>query len=149
LANDTVAGGGSMTAEVVTGPASGNLSLNSDGSFTYSPNANFHGADSFTYKAVSNGQEMISVANIVVEPLNDVPVAVNDEFTIPAPSGGTATPNNVLANDSDIDGDSLTASLVSGPAHGTLTLNPDGTFNYAPQTGFSGDDAFRYQVFDG
>src|SRR5439155_966458 len=125
------------------------LSLQADGSFSYSPNANFHGADSFTYKAVSNGQEMISAANIVIEPLNDAPVAVNDEFAISPGSTSPAPANNVLANDSDIDGDPLVANLVSGPAHGTLTLNPDGTFSYAPQNGFTGDDMFRYQLFDG
>ena len=80
--------------------------------------------------------------------LNDAPIAVNDEFTI-NPANPPTVPNNVMTNDSDIDGDALTASLVSGPAHGTLSLNSDGTFSYAPQDGYSGDDAFRYQLFDG
>ncbi len=149
LANDLNPSGGAMTAQVVTGPANGTLTMNADGSFSFTPEANYHGNDSFTYKAVSNGQEMVSAANLVIEPLNDAPTAVNDEFTIQAPSGQPAVVNNVIANDSDIDGEALTANLVSGPAHGTLTLNPDGTFNYAPQNGFSGDDAFRYQSFDG
>jgi VCBS repeat-containing protein len=142
---------GGVLLHISSGPANGTLSLQADGSFSYSPNANFHGADSFTYKAISNGQEMISSANIVIEPLNDAPAAANDEFTIapPAPDGQPAAINNVMANDSDIDGDALAANLVSGPAHGTLTLNSDGTFNYAPQDGFTGDDAFRYQLFDG
>jgi hypothetical protein len=149
LANDFNPSGGAMTAQVVTGPAHGTLSMNPDGSFSFAPETNYHGGDSFTYKAVSNGQEMVSAANIVIEPLNDAPTAIDDEFTIPAPSGQPAAANNVIANDSDIDGDPLTSNPVSGPAHGTLTLNPDGTFNYTPQDGFSGDDAFRYQVFDG
>jgi hypothetical protein len=148
LANDVNPDGGDMTAEVVTGPANGTLTLNPDGSFSYTPAANFNGSDSFTYKAISNGQEMVSSANIVVEPLNDAPVATDDEFTID-PANPLATPNNVVANDSDIDGDSLAASLVSGPAHGTLSLNSDGTFDYAPEDGFSGDDSFQYQDFDG
>src|SRR5206468_692066 len=106
-------------------------------------------SDSFTYKAVNtSGQEIVSSANIVVEPLNDAPVAVDDAFTIDPTSTAPAT-NNVMANDSDIDGDPLSASLVSGPAHGTLSLNSDGTFNYVPTSGFTGDDAFRYQLFDG
>src|SRR5439155_14032233 len=87
LANDMNPGGGAMTAQVVTPPAHGTLSLNSDGSFGFTPEANFHGNDSFTYKGVSNGQEMISAANIVIEPLNDAPTAVNDEFTIPPADG--------------------------------------------------------------
>jgi VCBS repeat-containing protein len=148
LANDVNPDGGAMTAEVVTGPAHGTLALNADGSFSFSPEANWHGTDSFTYKAVSNGQEMISSANVVVEPLNDAPSASDDDFTID-PAATPPAVSNVLANDSDIDGDPLTATLVSGPAHGTLSLNGDGTFNYAPQAGFSGDDSFRYQSFDG
>jgi VCBS repeat-containing protein len=148
LANDVNPDGGAMTAAVVTGPANGSMSLNGDGSFSYTPAANFHGTDSFTYKAISNGQEMVSSANIVVEALNDAPTAVNDEFTID-PANPPAVANNVMANDSDIDGDSLTANLVSGPAHGTMSLNSDGTFSYTPQDGFTGDDSFRYQLFDG
>jgi hypothetical protein len=148
LANDLNPEGGAITAEVVTGPANGSLSLNADGSFNYTPAANFHGTDTFTYKAVSNGQEIVSSANIVVEPLNDPPIAMGDAFTVDPTMSATAT-GNVLANDSDIDGDLLAASLVDGPAHGTLSLNQDGTFTYTPQSGFTGDDAFRYQAFDG
>jgi VCBS repeat-containing protein len=149
LANDLNPDGGSLTAEVVTPPAHGALTLNPDGSFSFTPAANYNGSDSFTYKAVSNGQEMVSSANIVIEPLNDAPVAANDEFAIDSSGAQSATANNVLANDSDIDGDSLTAALVSGPEHGSLSLNADGTFNYTPTQGFTGDDAFRYQLFDG
>jgi VCBS repeat-containing protein len=148
LANDLNPEGGEMTAEVVTGPAHGALTLNADGSFSFTPEVNFHGNDSFTYKAKSNGQEMVSAANIVIEPLNDAPVAANDEFDIPAEDEG-ALAANVLANDSDIDGDAMTVNLVSGPSNGTLTLNPDGTFSYAAQEGFEGDDTFKYQLFDG
>src|SRR5207302_10370982 len=88
-------------------------------------------------------------ATLEVSPLNDAPTEVNDEFTIPAAGSQPAAVNNVIANDSDIDGDPLVANLVSGPAHGSLTLNGDGTFTYSPQNGFAGDDAFRYQNFDG
>jgi VCBS repeat-containing protein len=154
LANDVSPDGSLLTAQVVTGPAHGSLTLNPDGSFSLTPEANFHGSDSFTYKAVSNGQETVSSANIVVEPLNDAPTAADDQFAID-PTSATPSPannviaNNVTANDTDIDGEALAAILVSGPAHGMLTLNSDGTFNYVPQTGFSGDDTFRYQDFDG
>ncbi len=70
----------------------------------------------------------------------DCLLTVADEFTI-SPEGGSDTPN-VLTNDSDIDGDALIAQLVSGPAHGTLSLNVDGTFTYTPAEGFEGDDSF-------
>jgi VCBS repeat-containing protein len=149
LANDISPDGGALTAEVVTGPTNGTLSLNADGSFNYTPAGNFHGSDSFTYKAISaGGQEIVAAANIVVEPLNDAPVSGDDEFTID-PANPNSPTGNVMANDGDTDGDPLVANLVSGPAHGTLSLNSDGTFNYTPQDGFTGDDAFRYQLFDG
>ena len=54
----------------------------------------------------------------------------------------------VLGNDSDIDGDTLTAVLVSGPAHGTLALNSDGSFTYTPSANYNGSDAFRYKAND-
>ncbi len=55
----------------------------------------------------------------------------------------------VLGNDSDVDGDSLTAVLVSGPAHGTLTLNADGSFTYTPDANYHGSDSFTYKANDG
>src|SRR5207237_5526098 len=55
----------------------------------------------------------------------------------------------VLANDTDIDGDVLTATLVSGPSHGTLALNADGTFTYTPAANWNGADSFTYQTSDG
>jgi VCBS repeat-containing protein len=148
LANDLNTEGGEMTAEVITAPAHGSLTLNPDGSFSFTPEANYHGSDSFTYKAVSNGQEVIAAANIVIEPLNDAPVAVDDAVTIVG-AGIEGADGNVLANDSDLDGDSLTPSLVSGPANGSLTLYSDGSFDYTPTEGFLGTDSFRYQIFDG
>lgn len=79
------------------------------------------------------------------------PVATDDRFASSTTAGGTLTvaAPGVLGNDRDADGDRLTALLVSGPGHGTLTLDPDGLFTYAPAAGFSGDDTFGYRVSDG
>ena len=55
----------------------------------------------------------------------------------------------VLGNDSDPDGNTLLAQIVSQPAHGTLTLNADGSFTYTPTAGFSGGDTFTYAAWDG
>ena len=55
----------------------------------------------------------------------------------------------MLGNDSDVDGDALTAVLVSGPANGTLTLNADGSFTYTPDANFNGTDSFTYKANDG
>ena len=57
--------------------------------------------------------------------------------------------HGVLGNDSDVDGDTLTASLATGPANGFAILNADGCFSYTPNTGFLGDDSFTYAASDG
>jgi VCBS repeat-containing protein len=146
LANDFDLEGGELSAALVTGPEHGELTLNADGSFSYLPEANWHGADSFVYEATTTGGGTIQAeATIVIEPLNDWPVAVDDEFDV---EGGELS-ENVLTSDSDVDGDALTARLVRGPAHGELTLNPDGTFHYVADEGFTGDDCFSYQANDG
>src|SRR5204862_8218540 len=106
----------------------GTLALKRDGSFSYVPSANFHGSDSFTYVA-SNGVEVGSemTATIIVQPLNDAPAAVNDDYTTDV-SGNVSVSisTGVLANDTDIDVDPLSATLLWGPQHGTLTMNADG-----------------------
>jgi hypothetical protein len=75
-------------------------------------------------------------------------VAVNDTFTASQDTALVITAPGVLGNDTDLDGDTLNAVLVVSPAHGTLTLNTDGSFTYTPGPGFSGSDTFAYQVSD-
>ena len=90
---------------------------------------------------------------IVVNPVNDAPVALGDSFTTEQDTAYTATLNlnDLLQNDTDVEGDALTVdtSPVIGPANGTLSLNGDGTFIYTPDAGYFGDDSFVYQVSDG
>src|SRR6184192_3676010 len=108
-------------------------------------------AFSFTYKA-SDGQAQSGVATvtITVTPVNDAPVAANDDsYTTPEDTQLTVSAPGVLANDSDVDGDALSAVLVSGPSHGTLTLNSDGSFSYMPALNFNGIDSFTYKASDG
>src|SRR5207245_725233 len=127
------------------------LPINADGSLVYMPALNFNGTDSFTYKA-SDGQAQSGVATvtITVTPLNDAPVAANDDtYTTPEDTQLTVSAPGVLANDSDVDGDPLSAILVSNPTHGTLTLNSDGSFSYMPALNFNGTDSFTYKASDG
>src|SRR5207248_5846022 len=81
---------------------------------------------------------------------DSAPVAQGDAYTT---AQGTplsvAVAQGVLANDSDVDGDALTAQLVSGPAHGSLALNGDGSFTYTPDAPYSGPDSFTYKANDG
>src|SRR2546428_835198 len=114
------------------------------------PALNFNGTDSFTYKA-SDGQAQSGVATvtITVTPVNDAPVAANDDsYTTPEDTQLTVSAPGVLANDSDVDGDTLSAVLVSGPTRGTLTLNGDGSLVYMPALNFNGTDSFTYKASD-
>jgi PKD repeat protein len=80
---------------------------------------------------------------------NNPPVAVDDAYCVAEGDTLTIDAPGVLANDSDINGDPLTAVLVSNVSHGTLTLNPDGSFLYTPEVNFGGTDSFTYRANDG
>jgi len=80
---------------------------------------------------------------------NRAPVAAGDAFTTAEDTVLTVAPPGVLGNDSDPDGDPLTAALVTGPSHGTLTLNGNGSFSYTPAGNFNGSDSFSYRASDG
>jgi len=79
---------------------------------------------------------------------NEPPVAVGDSYSTDENTPLTVAAPGVLANDSDPNGDTITAVLVSGPSHGTLTLNADGSFNYTPARNFNGGDSFTYKARD-
>src|SRR6185436_16822587 len=149
LGNDTdVDAGAELTAMLGTSPANGTVTLNSAGSFTYTPHANFTGTDSFTYSA-SDGTAISNVATvtIAVTGVNDAPVAADD----PASTlEDAAVSGNVLDNDTDPDGGTaLTATLGASPTNGTVTLSPDGSFTYTPALNFNGTDRFTYTASDG
>jgi VCBS repeat-containing protein len=151
LANDTDGDSDPLTALLVSSPSHGTVTLNSNGSFTYTPTTGYSGSDSFTYKA-NDGVDDSNTAtvSITVAPANVAPVAVNDSYSTPASTALTiAVGSGVLANDTDANGDPLTAVLVANPANGTLTLNANGSFTYTPTTGFSGSDSFTYKANDG
>ena len=148
LTNDTDAEGNALTASLVTAPVQGTVVLNADGSFTYTPNADFHGADSLIYQVCDNGRpSYCDTATLIfnVVNANDPPVAVKDSFTIAEdhPLSG-----NVLANDVDVDSDTLSVSLITGPAHGRLALRADGNFTYTPSANYSGADSLVYRLCD-
>lgn len=148
LGNDTDAGGKPLTAILVSPASHGTLTLNADGSFTYTPNTGYTGSDSFTYKA-NDGQLDSNVATVSLTVHNDAPVAVNDSYTTNAVGIVSQAAPGVLVNDTDANHDPLTAVLVSGPANGSLHLNADGSFTYVPNLGFSGTDTFTYRASDG
>jgi VCBS repeat-containing protein len=143
--------GNPLTAVLATGPANGTVTLNPNGSFSYVPNANFAGTDSFTYRA-NDGQANSQPVTVTIHvwPVNDAPVAVANSYAVTEDTAlQVGFLNGVLANDTDVDGPALSASLVTGPANGTLTLNAIGSFNYVPNANFFGTDSFTYRASDG
>ena len=139
-----------LTARLVRGPSSGSVSLNSSGDFAYTPNANFFGNDAFTYEvADGNGGTDQATVSITVNPVNDAPHARDDHYSVDEDDTLIVVQPGVLGNDTDVDGDSLTARLVRGPANGSMSLSPGGEFSYTPAPGFSGADSAVYEVSDG
>ncbi len=150
LDNDTDPENDPLTAMVVAQPLNGTLTLAADGSFVYTPNANFSGEDGFSYQASDGkGDSEVAAVTITVNPVNDAPAAANDSFSTPVDAELNVAAPGVLQNDTDIDGDGLTAVVATGPANGTLTLNADGSFTYLPSAGFHGADSFTYTASDG
>ncbi len=143
----------SLTAILVTAPSrAATFTLNSDGSFSYAPAANFNGADTFTYKTNDGVNDSnVAMVTITVNPVNDVPVAQNDTYTTAEETTLAVDAPGVLSNDSDVDGgETLTAELVSGPTHAAdFQLNADGSYSYTPAQDFNGVETFTYRVFDG
>ena len=154
LANDTDADGNALTAILVSGPANGTLSLAANGGFTFTPTTDWSGTTSFTYKANDGtANSATQTATITVAPpvvVNHAPVANADAYSTAANTALTVNAaSGVLANDTDADGDALTAVLVSGPANGTLSLAADGGFTFTPTTNWSGTTSFTYKASDG
>ena len=132
----------------MSGPSHGTLFPDPDGSFNYFPNLLFIGTDSFTY-AASDGVDTVQ-ATVFINVANDAPVAVADGPYATAEDTALNVPAaGVLANDSDGDGDPLTAVLVADATSGTVTLQADGSFDYVPDPDFAGADSFTYRASDG
>jgi hypothetical protein len=141
LSNDL---GTNPRAILITRPTNGTLALNPDGTFTYRPNAGFTGPDSFTYYACDPGLPLLcgNPATVSITVLRIAPVTVADSYTTPQ---NTTLTGNVLSNDL---GTNPRAILINRPTRGTLALNPDGTFTYRPNTGYTGPDSFTYYACD-
>ena len=151
LSNDTDADNDSLTAVLAVGPENGNVFLEVDGSFTYVPDLNFSGTESFAYYA-SDGVDNSGNATvtIIIDPVASPPVAVDDSFEINEDSPLVVDATlGVLANDYDPDGDAIAAVLSTGPDNGVLDLSDDGSFSYTPDQDYFGTDTFTYKVSAG
>ncbi|MGV8803355.1 MAG: Ig-like domain-containing protein, partial [Polaromonas sp.] len=127
-------------------PAHGSVVVNANGSYTYTPAANYHGPDSFTYTVTdaASGDRLTRTVYLTVKPVVDLTanadkVATNEDTPV---SGSVAT------NDSTTSGGALAYALTSGPAHGTLVFQADGSYTYTPVADYNGPDSFTYTVTD-
>ncbi|WP_188834849.1 beta strand repeat-containing protein, partial [Pedobacter zeae] len=137
--------GNPLTYTVTTPPAHGTLIVNPDGTYTYTPAPDYNGTDTFTV-TVSDGKggTVTVTVPVTINPVNDAPVA-----TAPAIITNKNTPVNGNITASDADGDPLTFTVTTPPAHGTVVVNPDGTYTYTPANNYSGTDVFTVTVSDG
>jgi hypothetical protein len=128
-----------------TAPANGTVDVAPDGSYSYTPDADFNGTDSFDMTASDGqgGEDTVTVS-VTVTPVNDAPVATPD-----APSGAE---DNVITGQvtaTDVDGDAVSFAKASDPTNGTVVVNPDGTYSYTPAADFNGSDSFDVTASDG
>ncbi|WP_141705304.1 tandem-95 repeat protein, partial [Vibrio parahaemolyticus] len=147
LGNDTFEGDDKVVSlDNNNGPANGTVSINPDGSVTYTPNDNYHGTDSFTYIVTSGGVSESTTVNVDVTPVNDAPVAKDDIATA---QEDTAVTIDVLPNDSDVDGDKLSIESASVPKEQGTVEVVDGKLVFTPAENFNGDAEITYTVTDG
>ncbi|MFK7876369.1 MAG: Ig-like domain-containing protein, partial [Paracoccaceae bacterium] len=135
----------SLIFSLLTDGTQGSVLIQPDGTYTYTPNPDANGTDSFTYEVTDeNGGRDTATVNITIAAVNDAPEGEDDEFTTDA---GISVLGQLVA--SDVEGDALTFSLGTQAGNGSVQVNSDGSFDYTPNAGFSGSDSFTYNVSDG
>ena len=155
--NDQPSGDGGNVWSKASDAAHGTVVVRADGTFTYVPSANYNGPDSFSYTLTdANGDTSTAVASISVTAVNDPPVAQNDHASVVA---GESVAIPVLANDSDVDGNTLSVSKIAGIAvvpgskvtlpQGVVTINADGSLSSLANPDVQGDVVFSYEASDG
>ncbi len=149
LTNDSDPDMDPLTVTGTTAPTHGNVTINADGTLTYTPDHGYIGTDMFTY-TINDGNGGVDTARVTVTVTgvtrNQPPIATNN---LSSTDPGTPVTIDVLGNDSDPDGDNLEITGTTEPAHGTVIINPDGTITYIPDPGFKGTDTFEYTISDG
>jgi len=151
--NDYNTAGGDKLVDIYTYPSNGELVLNDDGSFTYTPYEGFVGLDTFDYRltdGVNDGANVATIGIIVGDVGNLAPMLGDDIFEVTVGIPLTVYASQIRENDFEWDGDRMTITTYSpGPQNGALMKNSDGGFIYTPNTDFVGEDTFEYTVSDG
>ncbi|MGD8634696.1 MAG: Ig-like domain-containing protein, partial [Anaerolineales bacterium] len=160
LSNDTDASWDTLTTTLDTPPSHGIAVVNLDGSFSYTPTANYFGTDSFTYLACDAGASCDgATVDLMINAVPDSPNAQDDSYSVDEDQSLSISAAGVLINDVDPDnlvpplwsGLVVNSSPLVGPSHaavGSFTLNADGSFDYSPAPDYFGPDQFTYQVCD-
>jgi VCBS repeat-containing protein len=149
LSNDLDADQPGFAPVLVTTATHGQVTINADGTFGYTPELNWSGVDSFSYKLSDNRVDSnTSTVTVTVTPVNDAPVAADVSFAMLEEQGIVI---DLRAHVSDIDNDAstFTGQILTGPTNGLLTQNTDGSYTYTPNADFNGVDSFTYTVNDG
>lgn len=146
LDNDSDPDGDLLTIQSVTQGSNGNVAISGD-NLIYTPNQNYNGSDSFTY-TINDGTGLTDTATVrvTIAAVNDNPLANDDSASVVQ---GESVVINAIANDTDVDGDTLSISQVSNGRNGTVVNNGNGTISYTPFATFFGEDSFTYSVTDG
>jgi VCBS repeat-containing protein len=150
LANDTDADNEALRSELITDVTHGNLTLATDGAFTYSPNPTYAGTDSFQYRARDAvAASAVLTVGITVHAVNDPPVAANDSYSVAEQERLiVSVGDGLLTNDDDPEGSTLIALLQAPLFDGDLSLSTNGAFTFLPAPGFSGLTSFGYRAYD-
>jgi hypothetical protein len=149
LANDVNPGGAPLQATVVAQPVDGVLTLNANGSFTYTPSVDLPSEDSFTYQASNGlGSNVASVRIHILDP-DGPPVAADDGYNVAIDETLNVGAPGVLGNDVNPLPGAMTVVPGRQPAHGDLTLNDNGSFSFTPDAGYNGQDSFTYRADNG
>ncbi|TMQ06211.1 MAG: tandem-95 repeat protein, partial [Deltaproteobacteria bacterium] len=146
VANDSDIDGDALAITSVTQPAHGAATVVDAHHITYAPAANYNGPDAFSYTiSDGNGGQASAAIAVVVNPVNDAPVAVADAAST---DEDTAVTVDVVANDSDVDGDALAIASITQPAHGAATIVDPHHVQYTPAPNYHGADGFSYTIAD-
>lgn len=145
--NDIPSGDGGNVWTLSTAAVNGVAVVNPNGTFTYTPNANYNGADSFSYTITDvDGDTSIALVSIIITLVDDVPVAANDTLTVAEDSGVTV--GNLALNDTPSGDGGNVWTLTTGATNGVAVVGPAGTYTYTPNANYNGSDSFTYTITD-
>ncbi|MEZ4402349.1 MAG: Ig-like domain-containing protein [Kofleriaceae bacterium] len=147
VANDTDADGDALSVTAVANATNGTVAL-AGGDVTFTPSADFNGTASFEYTVSDGAATATGLVTVTVTPVNDAPVAVDDAVTTAEDTAATITAATLLANDTDVDGPTLTVTAVAAATNGTVALAGT-TVTFTPAANFNGTAGFDYTVSDG